>query len=129
MFHPMEEGNLAFVHSNGEKSITVSGVYYSCPNPISFRIKENISFQELKEKIRQVTINSRNIFELFYRSPYLDKNGVLMYGDKLLLCNDDVNKMFMTFFKFRNAGPIELYATFSRSVEEILSLLEPPTQL
>jgi hypothetical protein len=125
----MEEGNLAFVHSNGKKSLTVSGVYYSCPNPMSFRIKENISLEELKEKIRQVTMNPTNGVELFYRSPYLDQNGVVMYEEKILECNANVNKMFETFCKFRNAGPIELYATFSRSVEEILSLLEPPTQI
>jgi hypothetical protein len=78
----MEAGYLACVHSDGKKSMTEFGVYYTSGNPILFRITEDIKITDLKEKIRQVTMNRRIINKVCYRSPFLNENGVVSYEEK-----------------------------------------------
>lgn len=123
------DGHLAFVHHDGKKSITDIGVYYTCINPKSFRFKEDFSLRKLKEIICELTMSQAEVYQLCYRSPYLNETGVLNYKEELLLYDADVRQVFATFVNFKQAGPIEFYATFTRSVDEIMSLLVPPTKL
>jgi hypothetical protein len=124
----MEAGYLVCVHSYGQKSVTEFGVYYISGNPILFRITEDISMTALKEKIRQVTMNPRNISEVCYRSHFLSENGVISYEEKTLIHDNDVRRMVENFLKFQTfTGPIELYVKFLRPVDEILELCQTPS--
>jgi hypothetical protein len=124
----MEAGYLACVHSYGKKTMTEFGVYYTSGNPVLFRIAEDISITDLKEKIRQVTTNERNIWEVCYRSPFLNKHGVVSYEEKELRCDNDVRQMFEIYLKFQTfTGPIELYVKFLRTTDEIIELCQTPS--
>jgi hypothetical protein len=124
----MEAGYLVCVHSNGQKSVTEFGIFYTSGNPILSRITEEITITALKEKISQVTMNPRNISEVCYRSPFLSENGVISYEEKTLIHDNDVRRMVEIFLKFQTfTGPIELYVKFLRSVDEILELCQTPS--
>jgi hypothetical protein len=124
----MEAGYLACVHSDGKKAMTEFGVYYTSGNPILFRITEDSNITDLKEKIRQITMNRRIISEVCYRSPFLNENGVVSYEEKELCLDDDVREMVKNFIKYEAfTGPIELYVKFLRSTDEILELCQTPT--
>lgn len=87
---------------------------------------ENFGFDDIQTQIRHVTEFEREIVALRYRKSYINSNGMLLY-EEIRICNDeDVREMFDNYLNFINLGPLELYVSFSRTVDEIVSLCKNP---
>lgn len=95
-------------------------------DPISVRLMENFGFNDIQTQIRHVTKFEREIVTLRYWKPYINSNDMLLY-EEIWICNDgDVREMFDSYLNFINLGPLELYVSFRRTVDEIVSLCKKP---
>jgi hypothetical protein len=73
-------------------------------------------------------MNRGIISELCYRSPFLNENGVVSYGEIKLCLDDDVREMVEIFLKYQAfTGPIEWFVKFLRSTDEIFSSVKHQT--
>lgn len=93
---------------------------------ISIRIMENFDFIDIETQIRHVTEFEREIVALRYRKPYINSNGTLLYKEIRICNHEDVREMFDNYLNFINLGPLELYVSFCRAVDEIVSLCKNP---
>lgn len=121
------ESNLAVVYYHGSVTTTHNGVKFECCDPKTMRIKEDITLDELKQKIHgKVRAGSRRVAEVSYRCPTSDANGNIQYFEMQLLTAGDIARMFAVFGEYSRYGPIELYAVLARSADEVLACLRGP---
>lgn len=103
------------------------GVKFECYDPKIFRIKEDVTIEELRQKIHEkIRPGSRRISEIYYRCPVTVASGRVQYWLMQLQNGGDIARMFAAFSDHASYGPIELYAQLARSTDEILSLLRQP---
>ena len=63
-----------------------------------------------------------------YHSSSIDNRGKIEFNDFELKTDVDVRAMRNTFFRFETKVPLELKATISRSVEDIMKILKRPPE-
>lgn len=87
---------------------------------------ENSGFDDIQTQIHHVIEFEREIVALRYRKPYINSNGMLLYEEIRIFNDEDVREMFDNYLNFINLGPLELYVSFRRLVDEIVSLCKNP---
>jgi len=105
------------------------GVKFIFDSPKLFCIPYNYIYNALKQKVC-TTIpcpSNTSINNIYFRRPTLTFEGHTMYEVVELKADEDVFQMFQCKSSSILNIIIELYVTFTRFVEEILSLLTPNT--
>ena len=107
-------------------------VYYNSGTPPRlFRICNDVTLSGLKDELDQINCqlnhrDTRRVVGVDYRCPLSDSAGSLYFSRMKLTNDDDVRTMFSVFAQHSTRGPIELNASFVRSVEQILKSLPRP---
>jgi len=101
-------------------------VKFQCESPKLFRIPENCTFKILTRKVCSTigVPSTTSINKLYFRIPTLKEDGAIMYDAIQISTDDDVVEII----RYKSHLPIntiiELFVTFTRSTDEILSLLQ-----
>ncbi|XP_058726295.1 uncharacterized protein LOC131597625 [Vicia villosa] len=70
--------------------------------------------------------DNRKVVKIEYRSPSVDKDGKLVFINCELKNDSDIWALWNTFTSFEEKVSIELDATISRSVDDIIRMLQRP---
>ena len=110
----------------------VAVIYYNGGTPPHlFRIRNDVTLSRLKDELNQINRqlnhrDTRRVVGVDYRCPLSNSVGSLCFSRMKLTNDDDVRTMFSVFAQHSTRGPIELNASFVRSVEQILKSLPRP---
>ena len=117
---------LVALFSNGQMMQCEDGVKFQCESPKLFRILENCTFNILTRKVCSTggVPSTTFINKLYIRRPTLKEDGAIMYDVIQISTDDDVAEIIRKSHLPINTI-IELFVTFTRSAEEILTLLQP----
>ena len=85
-------------------------------------VSDHILLYALRKIIIDIIEGCRILLDLFYHQPIYIGDGCVEYEYMELKCDDNGGEIFFIFSKFCNKGPIELNATFDRSLDEIVAL-------
>ena len=117
------------LYTNGETKLCEDGVKFICQSPQIFRIPYNCTYNMLNQRVCAAIPCQSNtsINNLYFRRPTMTSKGNIVYDAFELKTDEHVFQMLQckSFFPFNTM--IELYVTFKRSPEEILSLLTTNT--
>ena len=109
------------VYYNGDMISSSEGIMFECPSGIKvITIGKDMSLDALMKTIIGVIRGCRILLYLFYRQLVYIGDYCAKYGCMELKNDDDMRKMFFIFLKFSSNCPIELNATFCRSLEKSL---------
>ena len=105
------------------------GVKFICESPQVFCIPYDCSYNVLKQRVCAAISCPSNTFinNLHFRQPTITFEGNIMYDTFELKIDADVFQMLHCKSSFPLNTMIELYVTFTRSLEHILSLLTTNT--
>ncbi len=118
---------MTIVYYAGKITTDADGVKFECYDPKIFRIKEDETIEELRQKIHEkIRPGSRRVSEIYYRCPVTVASDRVQYWLMQLLNGGDIARMFVAYSDHASYGPIELYAQLARSTNEILSNLRQP---
>jgi len=118
---------LTTLFSNGQMIQCEDVVKFQCQSSELFRIPYNCTFNILSHKFCSTLEipTTTSINKLYFRRPTFNEERAIMYDALQISTDDDVAKII----HYKSYLPIntiiELFATFIRSIEEILSLLQP----
>ena len=70
--------------------------------------------------------DGRKVDKIEYRSPSVDNEGNLQFMNRELKNDDDLRAMWSTYRSFQEKVSIELDATLSRTVDDIMRMLQHP---
>ena len=104
------------------------------PSPALYRgerlsspISPPSKISKMKSTISYLTDN-RRIVKLEYRTSSIDNGGKIEFNKFELKTQADVRAMWNTYFRFETKVLLELEATISRSVEDIVKMLKRPPE-
>jgi len=120
---------IAALYTNGEMKLCEDGVKFICQTPEIVRIPYNCTYNMLNQKVC-ATIQSQahtTINNLYFRRPTMTSEGNIVYDAFEIKTDEHVFQMLECKSSFPFNTMIELYVTFTRSPEEILSLLTTNT--
>lgn len=108
---------LGVVYIDGEHKDLINGVKFESHKMKSIRIKDDMSFEELKTIIQQKGGDeSRILRSIFYRRPE-PAYGSVEYVSMEIITDLCVQNMLAQYMSFRSKGPIELSAKFARRID------------
>ena len=122
---------IAALYTNGEMKLCEDGVKFICQSLQIFRIPYNCIYNMLKQRVC-ATIpcqSNTSINNLYFRRPTMTSEGNIVYDSFELKTDEHVFQMLQCKSSFPLNTMIELYVTFTRSPEEIISLLTTNTIL
>lgn len=103
-----------------------NGVLFQCPNPIFCRMKNYITFSELKEKaemkVKEVYFH-REVSLALYCKPSNGDDGCNHYSEMSIRRDDDICAMMETHAQFSRVSPMELNVNILWGTNEIFFLL------
>jgi len=118
------------LYTNDEMKLYEDGVKFICQSPQIFRIPYNYyTYNMLNQRVCAVIPCQSNttINNLYFRRPTMTSKGNIVYDTFEIKTDEHVFQMSQCKSSFPFNTMIELYVTFTRSPEEILSLLTTNT--
>jgi len=113
--------------SNGQMMQCEDGVKFQCESPKLFRKPENCTFNILTQKVCSTVgvPSTTSINKLYFRRPTLKEDGAIMFDVIQISKDDGVAEIIRCKSYLPIDTIIELFVTFTRFVDEILTLLQP----
>ena len=95
-----------------------------------FKITVYTPIEEVRETLQKLVPydEGRKVEKIEYRSPSIDNEGNLQFMNRELKNGDDLRAMWSAYRSFQEKVSIELDATLSRTVDDIMRMLQRPPE-